>query len=34
MPSLIHSRVHDDGVTSSPYHWWTISWTITSGEVV
>ena len=34
MPSFIHTSRQSTGVTSLPYHWWTISWTITSGEVV
>ena len=32
MPSFIHTSPVD-GVTWLPYHWWTISWTITPGEV-
>ena len=28
MPSLSQSPVQSSGVTVSPYHWWTSSWTI------
>ena len=30
MPSFIQRSLQSDGVTWSPYHWWTISWTSTA----